>query len=51
MFEGFSQSAIDFLWGIKFNNEREWFPAHKQEYLTYVDKPLREPGAQLHAAA
>ena len=47
MFEGFSQNAIDFLWGIKFNNEREWFLAHKQEYLTYVDRPLRELGAQL----
>ncbi len=42
MFQGFSQNAVDFLWGVKFNNNREWFTAHKQEYLDYVDHPLRE---------
>ena len=34
MFQGFSQEAVDFLWGVKFNNNREWFTAHKQEYLS-----------------
>ena len=31
MFQGFSQGAVDFLWGVRFNNERSWFEAHKQE--------------------
>lgn len=47
MFEGFTQDAVDFLWGVKFNNNREWFLAHKQEYLDTVDRPLRELGETL----
>ena len=47
MFQGFSQQAVDFLWGIRLNNERSWFLQHKQEYLTYVDEPLRQLGAEL----
>ena len=50
MFQGFSQGAIDFLWGVRFNNERGWFLAHKEEYLTLVDRPLRELGEQLYQA-
>ena len=50
MFQGFSQSAVDFLWGIRLNNEREWFLAHKQDYLTYVDAPMRALAAEVHAA-
>ena len=47
MFQGFSQDAVDFLWGVRFNNNREWFAAHKQEYLAHLDKPLRELSEQL----
>lgn len=47
MFQGFSQQAVDFLWGIRFNNERSWFLEHKQEYLTYVAKPLRQLGEEV----
>ena len=47
MFQGFSQQAVDFLWGIRFNNERGWFEEHKQEYLTYVAAPMRELGEQV----
>ena len=36
MFQGFSQNAIDFLWGISLNNERGWFMAHKQDFTDYV---------------
>ena len=32
MFNGFTPAAIDFLWGIRFNNNRDWFQAHKAEY-------------------
>lgn len=48
MFQGFSQEAVDFLWGVRFHNERPWFEAHKQEYLTLVAQPLRELGEQVH---
>ena len=50
MFQGFSQGAIDFLWGIRFNNERGWFLAHKEEFLTLVDAPMRELAAQVSQA-
>ena len=42
MFNGFSAAASDFLWGIRFNNYRSWFMEHKQEYLTLVQRPLKE---------
>ncbi|MCR5825411.1 MAG: DUF2461 domain-containing protein [Oscillospiraceae bacterium] len=50
MFQGFSQNAVEFLWGISLNNERAWFAAHKQDYLDYVDRPLRALSQQLFEA-
>lgn len=47
MFQGYTQETIDFLWGLKLNNERSWFAAHKGEFLTYVDGPTRALAAQL----
>lgn len=32
MFQGFSQETIDFMWGIRFHNRREWFLEHKEIY-------------------
>ena len=47
MFEGFSDKTVDFMWGIRFNNEKAWFEAHKEEYLTYFYNPMRELGRQV----
>lgn len=47
MFQGFSQGTVDFLWGIRFNNERSWFLAHKEEFLALVDTPLKELATQV----
>ena len=41
MFQGFSQQTIDFMWGIRFNNERSWFEAHKEEYKACFYQPMR----------
>ena len=41
MFTGFSPEAIDFLWGIRFNNNREWFQKHKQQYQTALYEPMK----------
>ena len=49
MFQGFSQASVDFLWQIRFNNERGWFQEHKQEYLTHLDQPLRQLGGQVQS--
>lgn len=62
MFEGFRPETIDFLWGIRFNNEKPWFEAHKQEYLDFLYDPMKElaeavyepfraePGMALHVS-
>lgn len=41
MFNGFQPEAIDFLWGIRFNNNREWFQNHKQEYQDHLYAPMQ----------
>ena len=48
MFTGYSDKSIDFLWGIRFNNERPWFEAHKPDYLQYVLLPTRELGEEVY---
>lgn len=50
MFEGFSQETVDFMWGIRFNNEKPWFEAHKESYQTCFLQPMRELGGQVQAA-
>lgn len=40
MFTGFTDETVDFMWGIRFNNERSWFEAHKQTYLTQFYHPM-----------
>lgn len=42
MFQGFTPEGIEFLWGIRFNNERPWFQAHKQQYIDLIQEPLRQ---------
>ena len=48
MFQGFSQQTLDFLWGIRFNNERGWFEEHKQDYLQYLYGPMQQLGAAVY---
>ena len=48
MFTGFSDKTIEFLWGIRFNNEKPWFEAHKDEYLTHLYRPMLELGREVY---
>lgn len=41
MFEGFSPATYDFLLGLAANNERCWFNAHKEDYVNYLQRPMR----------
>lgn len=50
MFQGFDPQVVDFLWGIRFNNEKSWFEAHKQEYLDWLYTPMKELTAQVYGA-
>lgn len=42
MFQGFSEATVDFMWGIRFNNEKSWFEQHKEEYKTFFYEPMRD---------
>lgn len=49
-FQGFSPETIDFLWGIRFNNNREWFLEHKKDYQNTLYEPMKALGAALYEA-
>ena len=49
MFTGFSSETVDFMWGIRFNNERAWFEAHKEEYLTCFYRPMAALADEMYA--
>jgi len=44
MFEGFSQRTIDFMWNLRFNNNKTWFESHKEEYLRDFSGPMKALG-------
>ena len=45
MFQGYSPETVDFLWGIRLNNHREWFMANKQNYVKHLYEPTKALGA------
>ena len=50
MFSGFSDKTVDFMWGIRFNNEKAWFELHKQEYLSHFYNPMKALSTQVYQA-
>lgn len=46
-FQGFTPEALDFLWGIRFNNNREWFSEHKSQYQRALYEPMKALAAEL----
>lgn len=49
-FQGYTQQTVDFMWGIRFNNERGWFLEHKDDYINTFLTPTRELGEQVYDA-
>lgn len=49
-FSGFSPETVEFLWGIRFNNERGWFEEHKEVYQRALYQPMKALGAQVAQA-
>ena len=47
MFTGFTPETIDFLWGIRMNNNREWFAENKKNYVNYLYEPMKALGQEL----
>lgn len=48
MFTGFTDATVDFMWGIRFNNEKPWFEAHKEIYLKEFYEPMRALGGEMY---
>jgi len=47
MFEGFSQKTIDFMWNLRFNNERVWFEEHKDDFIRDFQTPMKALGREV----
>lgn len=41
-FEGFSPETVDFLWGIRLNNDRGWYQEHKEECRRTLTVPMNQ---------
>lgn len=50
MFQGFSEQTIDFLWSIRFNNEKSWFEAHKDEHKRVLAEPMKSLASEVFEA-
>ena len=44
MFTGFTPETVDFLWGIRMNNNRDWFLQHKKQYTDSLYEPMKALG-------
>lgn len=47
MFQGYSPETVDFLWGIRLNNNREWFLQNKEQYVKTLYEPTKALAKQL----
>ena len=47
MFQGYTPETVDFLWGIRMNNNREWFLSHKKQYVQTLYEPTKALGAHV----
>ena len=48
MFRGFTPEALEFLMGIRLNNNKEWFEPRKQIYLDHVYEPMKALGEEIY---
>ncbi|MDR1736143.1 MAG: DUF2461 domain-containing protein [Oscillospiraceae bacterium] len=46
-FTGFTQDTLDFMWNLRFNNNKEWFEAHKHEFLRDFQAPMKALGSDV----
>jgi len=47
MFNGFSQSTIDFLWGLRLNNNKPWFEENKTLFQENLQNPMKALGREV----
>ena len=48
MFTGYCDKTLEFMWGIRLNNDRNWFTAHKEDYLQYLYQPTMNLGREVY---
>ena len=48
MFTGYSDRTVDFFWGIRFNNSREWFQPRKEEFREVIMTPTKELAGEIY---
>ena len=48
MFQGFSDETTDFLWELRFHNERPWFNEHKEQYQRCLWEPFRALAGEVY---
>jgi uncharacterized protein (TIGR02453 family) len=46
-FSGFSPQGLKFLHNLNVNNNRDWFSAHRNEYIQFVAEPMKQLAAAL----
>jgi len=47
-FTGFSQATIDFMWGLRLNNNKPWFEEHKQDFIHDFQTPMKALGQEVY---
>lgn len=50
MFCGYTQETVDFMWGIRFNNDRDWFLPRKEIYQKALLEPTKALAEQIYDA-
>ena len=48
MFQGFFEETVEFLWGIRMNNDRAWYAQHRQDCAAYLTGPMNELAREVH---
>ena len=41
MFNGFSTRTIEFMWGLRLNNRKDWFEANKDTFIKEFQDPMK----------
>lgn len=41
-FNGFPNEMTDFMWELRFNNNKEWFGLNRKRYEEYMKKPMEQ---------
>jgi len=44
MFRGFSPQTIEFMWGLRLNNQKPWFEANKETFQKELQSPIKALG-------